>query len=76
MPPLPDKPRIRNNEKGGELGTSDKERHWLSGSTASHEITSNCQELAEIWQAEDVYGWSAIGLTARQGTMAEGSGGI
>ena len=26
MPPLPDKPRIRNNEKGGELGTSDKEQ--------------------------------------------------
>lgn len=56
MPPLPDKPRIKNNEKGGELGTSDKERHWLSGSTASHEITGNCQELAGIWQAEDVYG--------------------
>ena len=74
MPPLPDKPRIRNNEKGGELGTSDKERHWLSGSTASHEITSNCQELAGIWQAEDVYGWSAIGLTARQGTRLRGAG--
>lgn len=42
MPPLPDKPRIKNNEKGGELGTSDKERHWLSGSTASHEITDQC----------------------------------
>lgn len=26
MPPLPDKPRIKNNEKGGELGTSDKEQ--------------------------------------------------
>ena len=76
MPPLPDRPKIKNNEKDGELVTSGKERHWLSGSTASHEITGNCQELAGIWQVEDVYGWSAIGLTARQSAMAEGSGGI